>query len=133
MAAGLFPILLTSQALHSLPPHLRHPLQQNAPPKSIKNKTHTHKSHLAPLSFQQALSLFTLAARGVRQCTPLVQLATPAKTFIAMCHWSASRPLARHHHCALTETPLGCPAVAPSHSDPAVIVPQDQSLPSVQS
>lgn len=37
--------------------------------------------------------------------------------FMAMSHWSDSRPLAYHHHLIFTETPFKYPAVAMSHGD----------------
>ncbi|KAL6052565.1 hypothetical protein STEG23_025315 [Scotinomys teguina] len=43
--------------------------------------------------------------------------------FTAMSRWSGSRPLAHHHHWTLTKTPLGYPAVAPSHGVLVVVIP----------
>lgn len=49
-----------------------------------------------------------------------------------MCHWSGSRFLVHHHHCALTKTPLECLGVARRLEDSVVIVLQDQSLRALQ-
>lgn len=48
--------------------------------------------------------------------------------FIAMSHWSISRPLIHDHHRALTETSFRYPAVTLTHGDPVAIFPQDQSF-----
>lgn len=46
--------------------------------------------------------------------------------FIAMSHWSSSRPLIHDHHRVLTETSFRYPAVTLTHGDPVAIFPQDQ-------
>lgn len=45
-----------------------------------------------------------------------------------MCHWSSSRFLVHHHHCALIKTPLKYLGVARRLEDSVMIVLQDQSL-----
>lgn len=62
---------------------------------------------------------------------PFVQTTLLAKVHYVMCCWSGSSPLSSgtpsildtHGNC-----PLGYPAVAPSHGDPAAMVLQDRSL-----
>lgn len=115
-------ILLTFQSLHILPSSLQH-IPQNQLITKQNTQTNTSLLHLSNTSSSILVALGAVVCHTVYL---FVQSAPPTNR--SRSHWSSGRSLAHHHHWALSKSSLGHLAAAPSHGDPAVIVPQDQTL-----